>query len=116
MFLAAHCVKQIGQSWRLVNARIGDWNLKTNPDCDDFNVHEKVCAPPAIDYEISEIIGHPDYDANLSQHRFDIALLRLDKKVEFNELVSPICLPLDDSLWTTNFTSKKQFRITGLRF
>lgn len=111
LFSAAHCVKREDSSWQLEYARVGDWNLKTDPDCifDDFG---KACAS-TDDYRISDVLVHPQYNSRLSKHDFNIAMLRLEKKVEFDGYVAPICLPLDASLWNKEFKPKKQFQITG---
>lgn len=46
-----------------------------------------------VKHEVEEIKVHPNYD----NHQFynDIALVRLKKKLTFNEAVRPICLPFD---------------------
>lgn len=80
-------------------------------DCEEQNGHD-VCAPRAIDVGVVEKIHHQRYrKASKNQHS-DIALLRLEKAVKFNDLLRPICLPLDPSLWTKNYTGHK-FDIAG---
>jgi hypothetical protein len=49
--------------------------------------------PPPTDYEISEIIPHPNYDPTNPAKHHDLALLKLNAKVEYNDFVQPICLP-----------------------
>lgn len=57
-----------------------------------------------IDSNIIEIIVHPKYRRVSTNKYNDIALLQMAKKVKFTDFVSPICLPLDPSLRTLNFT------------
>jgi hypothetical protein len=98
VYAAAHCVKKISREWELTSVRIGERNLETDIDCspDDKNF----CAPRFIDNKVVEKKVHPNYRY---QH-YDIALLRLAKKVVFNKFVAPICLPLDPSLWSIDYT------------
>lgn len=49
-----------------------------------------------IQFNISEMIKHPNFT---SRHKYnDIALIKLDGFVEFNEYVRPACLPELDSI------------------
>lgn len=94
---AAHCIMKVDKTWDLVSVRLGEWDLSTDRDCrtDD----PEFCSLPVVDNKIVEIIIHKDYRMNSKSQHFDIALLRLEKTVEFNDFVAPICLPLDSSLW-----------------
>lgn len=47
-----------------------------------------------VDYGISEIIFHSDYIIRTQKN--DIALLKLDKIVEYTAFIRPICLPKED--------------------
>lgn len=40
---------------------------------------------------VQQILLHPDFQPN--NYNNDIALLRLTKRAEFNELIRPVCLP-----------------------
>lgn len=40
---------------------------------------------------VEEIFLHPDFQPN--NYNNDIALLKLTERVEFNELIHPVCLP-----------------------
>lgn len=73
--------------------RLGEWNLGTNPDCDNFSTSETVCAPPAIDLTIEEKIIHEEFVPFHADQANDIAILKLRGSVEFNDFVRPICLP-----------------------
>uniref|UniRef100_A0A2S2Q5Y0 CLIP domain-containing serine protease n=1 Tax=Sipha flava TaxID=143950 RepID=A0A2S2Q5Y0_9HEMI len=78
---AAHCTVGIGNR-KLVVVHLGDLDL--NPDVQDS-------ASP-IDVPISRIITHERYNAR--EYTNDIALLKLESTVRFNELIQPICLPI----------------------
>lgn len=80
---AAHCI--YSDDFGFVKfARLGALDLTINPLVED-------CPE---DYQIIEIIQHPDYKSNSAYN--DIALLRLDKRVEFNPFIRPACLPPTD--------------------
>lgn len=89
---------------------MGEWNLDTEIDChlDDASF----CAPKYIDVDVAEKVSFKDYNFRSKEQHFDIALLRLAQKLEFNDFVSPICLPLDSKLWTKNFTGHS-FDVAG---
>lgn len=91
---------------------MGEWNLKTEEDCSSDD--NSYCAPPPIDNRIVEAIHHPEYRKGSRNQYNDIALLRLEQKVEFNQFVRPICLPLDPSLWKKDYKGYK-FEVAGLR-
>ncbi|XP_070507428.1 serine protease easter-like [Chironomus tepperi] len=97
---SSRCVKgkSLPQSWQLIHVRLGEYNLDTEIDCDDAYVYEKVCSDPPIDVRIAEIIPHPQYNPNDKSQFNDIALLRLEKDVQFSEFIKPICLPIDSRI------------------
>lgn len=71
--------------------RLGEWNLSTNPDCDDSFINEKVCANSYIDVGVEGTVIHENYlPQSFNQHN-DIALLRLSLKIVFTEFIKPIC-------------------------
>lgn len=77
----------------MIGVRLGEWNLSTNPDCDESFVNEKVCNDPVFDVGIEQQIIHDKYlPQSFNQHN-DIALLRMSQKVRFSEFIKPICLP-----------------------
>lgn len=71
IFLAAHCAPHA------IFVKIGIISLSQSND-------QKI-------YKIIDKIVHPSYDKTLTNN--DIALLKLNQIVEFNENVHPICLP-----------------------
>ncbi|XP_055691133.1 uncharacterized protein LOC129794355 [Lutzomyia longipalpis] len=100
----AHCVRA-GRDWELYQVRIGEYNTSTDPDCEEDD-----CAPAVKDIAIEEQIIHPNY--NLKTRTGDIALLRLEEAVQFNDFVQPICLPIADNLKISSFDGKT-LHVTG---
>ncbi|CAO1427647.1 unnamed protein product [Diamesa serratosioi] len=105
---ASHCVngKDLPTTWQLTGVRLGEWDTTTENDCDDSFVNENVCAPPAIDIQIEQLIPHENYQPNAGNQHNDIALLRLAQKVTFNEFVAPICLPFESAVRNNNFVNQ----------
>ncbi|XP_065073086.1 transmembrane protease serine 9-like [Ochlerotatus camptorhynchus] len=84
---AAHCVKE---SKRPYQVRLGEYIIGQERDCDPNDKRD--CAPPVRDYGIECIIRHQNYNRRTKQN--NIALLRLDRDVTFEDHISPICLPV----------------------
>uniref|UniRef100_A0A1A9W7B6 CLIP domain-containing serine protease n=1 Tax=Glossina brevipalpis TaxID=37001 RepID=A0A1A9W7B6_9MUSC len=85
---AAHCVRTPDP---IIGVRLGEHDLSKNVDCEERG--DKVfCAPPVEDFGIKNILIHPKY--SLRSRSNDIALLKLDRKVEFKIHIKPICLPV----------------------
>ena len=105
---ASHCVngKDIPTTWQLTGVRLGEWDTTTENDCDDSFVNEKVCAPPAIDIQIEQLIPHENYQPSAGNQHNDIALLRLAQPVTFSEFVAPICLPFESAARDNNFVNQ----------
>lgn len=101
---AGHCLPS---SYTLTLARLGEWNLDTNPDCDSHD-----CADPVQDIPIAEIIRHPNYNLNGQEHN-DIALLRLARPAMLGYFVKPICLPSVAALRGTNQDAGQNFVVAG---
>jgi len=59
--------------------RLGEYDFTTNNET------------KYIDYRVSDIRLHPDYDH--ATHANDIAILRLNKPTIYNSFIRPICLP-----------------------
>lgn len=74
--------------------RLGDQNLRTDDDGAD-----------PVDYEIAQIIIHPQYQPPQTYN--DIALLRLAPKVRFNKSIRPACI------WQNNNINVTQAIATG---
>ncbi|XP_054083131.1 serine protease easter-like isoform X2 [Zeugodacus cucurbitae] len=99
----AHCVSKemLGGSFRLTGVRLGEWNIETLQDCQFDRKGNKLCSDPPIDLNIEEEICHPLYNYTTQTH--DIALLRLQEKVNYNDFTSPICLPVSTSSSKSNY-------------
>uniref|UniRef100_A0A182SDE5 Peptidase S1 domain-containing protein n=1 Tax=Anopheles maculatus TaxID=74869 RepID=A0A182SDE5_9DIPT len=109
---AARCIMGIKKTWTVVSVRVGDWNLQTNPDCTSSDDTE--CASPVQDIAIEKITIPTNYTGTGSPAvKQDIALLRLARKIVFNQSVAPICLPLDTTAWTTYSTESGSFYESG---
>ncbi|XP_037714945.1 serine protease grass [Drosophila subpulchrella] len=91
---AAHCIKLCPQSTEL-RVRLGELDLTSSEDCTTYN-YKRVCAPPIEEFTIEKAIVHEDF--NPSSPWFDVALLKLNRKVVFKDHIRPICLPLTDQL------------------
>lgn len=89
---AGHCVK--GNSGRPNVVRLGESNLATRND-----------GANPVDYRISEIVTHPSY--SIGGHYYDIALIKLSERVEFNMNIRPSCL------WQTQSISSTKAIATG---
>lgn len=62
---------------------LGEFNKESTVD------DEQGLSDPTV-YESIETFEHPDYDTTINYN--DIALLRLNKDVEFSKYIRPICL------------------------
>ncbi|XP_017783329.1 PREDICTED: venom protease-like [Nicrophorus vespilloides] len=97
---AAHCL--ISRDFGiLTHVRLGDLNLKLDTDN----------AQPQ-DYGIKRMIKYPEYNRRQSYH--DLALLELDRKVNFTDYVKPACLnveknPINDEVLTATGWGRTQF-------
>ena len=102
---AAHCDILIKQElkYEIVGVRLGDWDTRTNPDCQDF-LNEHVCNAPYVDIPVAQAISHEGYDPNSKNQYNDIALLKLERDVKFTKWIKPICLPLASNLRNADYT------------
>lgn len=87
--------KNLHFDW-LTAVRLGEWDQRTDPDCDENNCADKVINVPVvanITHENFQTVGQAE----------DIALLRLAHSVTFTSWIKPICLPITERARTLNF-------------
>ncbi|XP_056631776.1 CLIP domain-containing serine protease HP8-like [Diorhabda sublineata] len=103
---AAHCVDEDilqFQSLQLYRIILGEYDTKTDPDCTAGP--NSVCADAIKVYNAAQIIKHYNFDKTNGLLN-DIALIKLDREVEFSDYIKPICLP------RTNFVLNQNGRET----
>ncbi|XP_054724976.1 phenoloxidase-activating factor 2-like [Uloborus diversus] len=91
----AHCVDKFLDKKANVVVRLGEWDTQNT---EEFLPHE--------DFEVAQIIIHPEYRSNNLFN--DIAILKLKTKVVFKPHIDTACLPKDND----NFTGQ-QCVVTG---
>lgn len=77
--------------------RLGEYCIQTEIDCFEGYIHRE-CGDAVVDMPVAEIIVHDDYEANSKSQSNDIALIRLERPVNFTDFIRPICLPLASHL------------------
>ncbi|XP_076252333.1 phenoloxidase-activating factor 1-like [Rhynchophorus ferrugineus] len=90
---AAHCL--ITRDADLINVRLGEWDVGSSDKNCQGGDNLKVCNPWKRNYGIHSVYPHPKYSVATKQN--DIGLIRLNEEVQFNDMISPICLPLANS-------------------
>lgn len=103
MITAAHCDRKVPKTWKLFQVRLGEWDTRTNPDCDEEH-GERICNDEYIEVPVSDIIVHESYVPDSRHQRHDIALLRMSRTVVYTDYIRPICLPMDINLRSLDFT------------
>lgn len=66
--------------------RLGEWDLTTEKDCTKVLSGTELvdfCAPPAQNFTVEETVTHPLYNTR-ADHSDDIALLRLNRTIDFS--------------------------------
>ena len=74
--------------------RLGEWNITTDPDCEIFRNGQKYCAHRHLDVGIEVVVRHPNFTTAGRDTIHDIALIRLDRYVNFTDFIQPVCLPV----------------------
>ncbi|XP_053660811.1 serine protease 7-like [Anopheles marshallii] len=88
---AAHCID--GQMERIRYVRIGEFDTRTDPDCE-----EDTCAAPIQRYGVEDAVFHPNF-TRIVRSGHDVGLLRLNRTIDFSSGdVSPVCLPFTSGL------------------
>ncbi|XP_064292592.1 transmembrane protease serine 9-like [Plodia interpunctella] len=83
---AAHCIGTPEDEHKLEYVRLGEHDVRTDPDC-----VLDVCAPKVQDVKVKRTIIHPQF--NNPEFHNDLAIIELEKPVKLNNYVAPICLP-----------------------
>lgn len=84
---------------------MGEWDTNSNPDCEE-EVNERVCNDKYVEIGVSEIIVHENYIPESRQQQHDIALLRLQRNIQFTDFIKPICLPTDTNARSLDFSGQ----------
>lgn len=92
-----------------MNVRLGEWDLETELDCHEND--PSYCSRYKT-YGVVDITIHEKYRRGGSSHHNDIALLRVSDDIDFDDFVQPICLPMQPSLWTKDYTGSR-FDVAG---
>ncbi|XP_031780170.1 venom protease isoform X2 [Nasonia vitripennis] len=90
---AAHCLEYEEVSYQV---RLGAHDLENTDD-----------GSHPIDVIVESYVVHPEYN-NTSKEN-DIAILRLDRDVEFTKAIHPICLPIEKNLRNRDFVGTYPF-------
>ncbi|EDV95839.1 venom protease [Drosophila grimshawi] len=87
---AAHCIKD-----NLMFVRLGEYNLMTDSEAQH------------VDIPIAKKVAYPHYTRR--NGRGDIALLYLERNVQFTNTIKPICMPSSPTLRTKSYVSSNPF-------
>ncbi|KAH8379720.1 hypothetical protein KR009_006810 [Drosophila setifemur] len=87
---AAHCILDALQF-----VRLGEHDLSTNTE----TAH--------VDIRVARAVKHPQYNPKL--YRSDIAMVYLERNVDFTKTISPICLPQSQNLRLKSYVEYKPF-------
>lgn len=107
---AAQCVSGIPEDWTIVGVRLGEHDLSSDQDCEQDGQY-KLCADAHQDLQIEKIIVHEDYNATMTKHWNDIALVRLEQDVIYSEYINPICLPVEENDHQRNNTGQRAIEV-----
>jgi len=109
---AAHCVPpHVPELSEIV---LGEHDVTTDPDCDFSG-----CVAKKVTKKPKEIIVHPGYNDRRPTSLFDIALIRLDDKVELFEgnsqvsTITPVCLPWREDEFVYGLTPDERLMALG---
>lgn len=102
----AHCVSRFagysqGSSYSII-VRLGEWDTQQESEL-----------IPHEDYRVISVMTHPEF---MNQSLWnDMAILKLDRSVEFKENINPVCLPspldqFEGQLCTTTGWGKNAYR------
>ncbi|XP_030560691.1 venom serine protease Bi-VSP [Drosophila novamexicana] len=87
---AAHCIRQ-----DLTFVRLGEHDLTTDTEARH------------VDVPIAKYVSNPQYNSRIG--RGDMAILYLERNVEFTDTIIPICMPSSPSLRAKSYVSSNPF-------
>lgn len=80
---AAHCISSLPHGYEIVAVRLGEYDLKTDPDCKLVDENQQECNPPIQDIPVEHLIPHPKY--NTPRYANDVGLIRLSKTPDMTQ-------------------------------
>lgn len=108
---AAHCtVRSMTNNMDITIVRLGENNLETPEDCRGFGAN-RICAPAVLDFSPEEVVRHELFNTRGSVSD-DVALIRLDRPVEFTPFIQPVCLPGPGEVFSS-FVASKSIVVIG---
>ena len=107
-------MKKLDERWEIERVRLGEYNTKTTVDCSPND--SSFCSDPPIDVKISEIIVYHGYNKHSANSLDDIALLRLQKNVEYTRFIQAICLPFAPAILTHDYSNQQYLGIGWGKF
>lgn len=110
---AAHCVTSLTLGWKVHRVRLGEWDLSSNPDCNNHEHDGEIieqCYDPPIDMDIEKIVVHSGYTHARNYHN-DIALIRMVSDVNYSLSIQPTCLPLSNRMINTNHEDTSTYAV-----
>lgn len=90
---AGHCVDDLLTSQ--IRIRVGEYDFS--------HAQEQL---PYIERSVLKKIVHPKY--NFYTYEYDLALVKMDQRLEFAPHISPICLPATDDLLVSSSRNSQQ--------
>lgn len=65
----------------------------------DYILHSEIESLPHEVFTVSEVKLHPNFRFTPQADRYDVAVLVLDRSVQYRENIMPICLPPKDTIY-----------------
>lgn len=75
-------IKNICCCFFRTTVRIGEYNTKTDEDCEENDIGKLICAPPTQNFEIESAIGHPGFSLEKLQN--DVGLIRVKGRIQYS--------------------------------
>lgn len=92
---AAHCALAKAENFKLYAVKVGEYSTNSEIDCGP-----EFCGLPPQDIQISHVVVHPGYEKQTFKN--NIALLVLQKQINYTVTAQPICLPEAWSVTNSN--------------